>query len=752
MEATTVEKVNNDDDTAIAVAPTATNAAASGSPTTRRSPVKNLKTTSTDITRIEINTQSKLEDEPDVVEFTKTVIIKKNTIETTFENVPAELGASAGLVEDQLESLVDTATAAATTTKSAETDATLDDVKRKLEVIEFNFPEKTTHVKIAAPSDTAEKSDAKKGDAVDSSKQKKEKEKKKKEKKIKVKPEDAASVSCFSCKSRKARQEKEKQEAEAKKAAAATTAATTSGTQQPNLEVKIEVSKSKPIDTSLFQGLDNNVIIRTDDKPADQTTEVITITRVGDPSAQPEAVVEGEQEKQQEEQQQPQEEKQPVIVAEDVDDEAKKSAGGQQTISTVGSDSLKDANVIVTDAADGGLNIEFKTTSPSMIGSTSLEGGAIRSGAAGDDSSSPTTPDQASSSRPLSDDIVKLPTDYEQEPEQKLGEIVIAAAAATAPGEIKIDEVKISVAESKPATAEVEVKKKEEEKKKPEEKSSKKKEKKEKKAKKPISCFSTKKSKAEKTVDKEKSPTSKPTVDVAATTNSAAAKVETEPSKAVGGAATVDVILPPSDWAIGLDRAEEVAVVRKDPAIKVEESLSKKPVVVVVEKEPAAVVEVALKPIEIEIPSVIDAAPIRIEASLSKPSPKQLTIDSPGAYVKIDREPDHAVIPIVVQTTSPITPKVATVTTESKVVAAQTTTATAVDDNEKDGKKKKKKTAKKEEAKVKKTSAIDMPLIDILTPKPAAAATAVVVDEEKNKKKQAKKEKKSKAAKSSAEV
>lgn len=92
-----------------------------------------------------------------------------------------------------------------------------------------------------------------------------------------MRPEDAASVSCFSCKSRKAREEKSRRDAEeaAAKAAAPTT-----------FELKIEVPKSKPIDRTLFQGLDNNVIVRTE-IPPDQTTEIITITRVGAPQPSP---------------------------------------------------------------------------------------------------------------------------------------------------------------------------------------------------------------------------------------------------------------------------------------------------------------------------------------------------------------------------------------------------------------------------------------------------------------------------------
>lgn len=127
------------------------------------SPKTNLKTTSTDITRIEINTETKSDSNADVV--TKTVIIKKNTIETTFENVDEAISAVAASTKHQT-SVLETVD---------DVNATLDDVKKRLEVIEFNFPshkptdgaptastELQSPPAVAAPS-TATKTDQKDG-------------------------------------------------------------------------------------------------------------------------------------------------------------------------------------------------------------------------------------------------------------------------------------------------------------------------------------------------------------------------------------------------------------------------------------------------------------------------------------------------------------------------------------------------------------------------------------------------------------
>jgi len=166
-------------------------------------------------------------------------------------------------------------------------------------------------------------------------------------------------------------------------------------------------------------------------------------------------------------------------------------------------------------------------------------------------------------------------------------------------------------------------------------------------------------------------------------------------------------------------------VVRKDPEnyeIKiVEESLSK----------PAVVKQ----EVEIEIPSVIDAPAVvkqvRVEESLTKP-PIQLTIDSPGAYIKLDREPDHAIIPIVVATTP-----VQKTTKVDKESTAPTTTAVEVIT--------KAATKSKKESKPKKTSPIDMPLINILAPKSGN-------DGEAKKKPKKEKKQKTKSEKTRAEV
>lgn len=209
----------------------------------------------------------------------------------------------------------------------------------------------------------------------------------------------------------------------------------------------------------------------------------------------------------------------------------------------------------------------------------------------------------------------------------------------------------------------------------------------------------------------------------------------------------IEVVLPPSDWSIGLDRGADETVKRKDPEIAittkpavVEASLTKE-----VKSEPAKTTAV-----EIEVPSVIDmpllavidssgaATKAQKEESLSK----QLTIDSPGAIIKIDRQPDHAVIPIVVATTttkSAVSPKA-----EDEKTAQ---TSTAVEVSKSDSKKKGK---KEKEVKPKKTSPIDLPLIDILVPKPK---TQTSEDEKKSSKKdkKQKKEKKDKS-KSTKEV
>lgn len=214
--------------------------------------------------------------------------------------------------------------------------------------------------------------------------------------------------------------------------------------------------------------------------------------------------------------------------------------------------------------------------------------------------------------------------------------------------------------------------------------------------------------------------------------------------------AAVEVVLPPSDWSIGLDRGADETVKRKDPEIAIatkpaiiEASLTKE-----VKSEPAKTTAA----VEIEVPSVIDmplltvidstgaATKAQKEESLSK----QLTIDSPGAIIKIDRQPDHAVIPIVVATTTTITTKAA-VSPKAEDEKAQTSTAVEVSKSDS-----KKKAKKEKEVKHKKTSPIDLPLIDILVPKPK---TQTSEDEKKSSKKdkKQKKEKKDKS-KSTKEV
>lgn len=229
--------------------------------------------------------------------------------------------------------------------------------------------------------------------------------------------------------------------------------------------------------------------------------------------------------------------------------------------------------------------------------------------------------------------------------------------------------------------------------------------------KKSISCFSTKKEKIQK-LDKQKAPTAKTTAETGPKPAEVQVKIDSQPSPSKLGA---DVILPPSNWSIGLDRAAHLPVVKREPETKKkEESLTKE-------------IKIERTPVEIEIPSVIDATLPTVtikEDSLAKEAaaPVKLTIDSPGAYVKLDREPDHAVIPIVTQPTV-----VKTVAPVTLVVEEAKPAETG------------KKIKTKEKA-AKKTSPIDMPLIDILVPKGTAAPSVSIADK-KEKKKKKKKEK-----------
>lgn len=520
-------------------------------------------------------------------------------------------------------------------------------------------------------------------------------------------------VSCFSCKSRKARQEKERQEAEEKKSSTAIA---------PSLELKIEVPKSKPIDTALFQGLDSNVIIRTD-IPPDQTTEVITITRVSpgvkldvepevkveeatqaEESVKPEEAAKSDEEKKAEEEGKPDESLtvSPEIAVEVVSDAKKSSivSYDEQALEPASPTEQEFKQTAGEVDVDATMNIELKTVTPSMIGSTSLE--AVTK------EEKPTEHEHIVIAQP-SDDIVKLP-----EPKDvQIKDVDINVAAVAPQVEVKAaDEVKVAVSEPAKSAEKKEADKKD------------KKHKTKSKSKKPVSCFSTKKNKAAAKVDKEKAPTVK------------SAEVKHSDAKPVDltDKPTYQVILPPSDWAIGLDRADHVAVVRKDPEVSeskaVEASLTKsvsfKPKI---EKETT-----------IEMPSVIDlpvvaAEPKRVvfEESLSKP-PVQLTIDSPGAYVKLDREPDHAVIPILVSAEPAVKGE-----KEAEPVPSTSTEAKASDHTSPSKTAAKK---AKKEAKAKKTSPLDMPLIDLLTLK-----SAKTQDESKKKHK---KEKKSKAKSSNA--
>ena len=209
----------------------------------------------------------------------------------------------------------------------------------------------------------------------------------------------------------------------------------------------------------------------------------------------------------------------------------------------------------------------------------------------------------------------------------------------------------------------------------------------------------------------------------------------------------VEVVLPPSDWSIGLDRGADEKVKRKDPEIAIatkpaiiEASLTKE----VKSEQPAVEIEV---PSVIDMPllAVIDSSGAATKAQKEESLSKQLTIDSPGAIIKIDRQPDHAVIPIVVATTTTTTKAAVSPKAEDEKATAQTSTAVEVSKSDS-----KKKAKKEKEVKHKKTSPIDLPLIDILVPKPK---TQTGEDEKKSSKKdkKQKKEKKDKS-KSTTEV
>lgn len=191
---------------------------------------------------------------------------------------------------------------------------------------------------------------------------------------------------------------------------------------------------------------------------------------------------------------------------------------------------------------------------------------------------------------------------------------------------------------------------------------------------------------------------------------------------------SIEIVYPPSDWSIGLDRGENVALIRREPEhaeIKITEEMK------LVATAPP------MQPI-MEVPSVLEieiAKPTSRHVEIKEPTPPPaLTIDSPGAIIRIDRQPDHAVIPIVGPTygsgvAAPI------VSVEKTAVVVETTPT------------KTKKVAKQPKpAKPKKTSALDMPLINILTPKTTPqppkekkpAKAVVAVDKKKKKTKSTK--------------
>lgn len=515
---------------------------------------------------------------------------------------------------------------------------------------------------------------------------------------MKVTPEDASAISCFSCKSKKAREEKAKSSSDSGvKVSSASPNTTTGKTSTAPVELKIEntttTSPVNPIDSSLFQGLDNNVIIKSADQPSSMQLS----------GGSGEAIVV--------------EIKEASPTATTSDNETLLSLTKPAVVSTSEEDDSmkKDENTSAdlprVDSFKKEVEVEFeqKTTTTSMIDSTSLDTAATTPLVAAQLTVEPPKVENVNITigKP-SDDVIKLP-------ELKEREIFVTAPVVNLDiggGAKKSEKIPAETAPEK----------------------TKKKKSATNKNKKPVSCFSSKKKNTAE-IDVKKRPTSKPAAtEIPINTE---IKINLESSKpktaaAVTSPVVYDVVLPPSDWSIGLDRSADVALIKREPEnyeIKIVEEVKTK----VDEKKPEAI------PV-IELPSVIATEVIHVpkttETSKS-PSGVKLTIDSPGAYIKLDREPDHAVIPIVVSTT----PTVSSIKVEKSTIVSPAAEAALVVDK-KDEKKEKKRSKKSS----KKTSAIDLPLINILVPKTTSSG-----DDSEHKKKQ-KKEKKPKAKKEKTEV
>ena len=213
-----------------------------------------------------------------------------------------------------------------------------------------------------------------------------------------------------------------------------------------------------------------------------------------------------------------------------------------------------------------------------------------------------------------------------------------------------------------------------------------------------VSCFSCKKQKSKDIkLETIAAPTVKP--------SEVQVKLEAETEKEHENKTRTAVALPnipAENWAIGLDRNENDPILNKEPVNSVIET----PAQIVVNVDMPSIIEVIgptaiiEKDSEEKIKEEIKITPVKSE---SEPKVDKSVELISGAHIVIDRQPDHAVIPIVVNENLP------KAQVKESVDAAPSTT-----DGKKDQKTDKKKSKDK---KSKKTSIIDMPLINILTPK-----------------------------------
>jgi hypothetical protein len=202
-----------------------------------------------------------------------------------------------------------------------------------------------------------------------------------------------------------------------------------------------------------------------------------------------------------------------------------------------------------------------------------------------------------------------------------------------------------------------------------------------------VSCFSCKKDKSkEKKIDTtpKEAPINKPTANVSVNIDSPLVLPEIQINKT------------PENWAIGLDRKEDEAILNLEP-VKLNVEPKPAPQASVTTDIPADSIEV-VKPQEVEIKDTeVKLNSIKNEIDL-KLTTKSDGVDLSGAHIVIDRRPDHATIPIV---QSEFIPKIPV------NVNVDTTTT-----NKPEGDKKKAK-----DKSSKKTGILDLPLIKVLGPK-----------------------------------